>query len=170
MRAVLQPRVPRALPTVDSHCDGAYARWPRSREFVASETSRESIESGGVPTIGLGRVDPIDLDDLVADFDRAQGTLEEHAALLVLARLSPLAMMPRLISAIDSYRPDIIVRDNTDFGAHVAGSLFELPVITVDTNLETSLYARASLYLPSVNRLRRSFGLRGLDSSAELST
>lgn len=65
--------------------------------------------------------------------------------------------LPDLLRLCESWQPDVIVRDLTEFGGYLAGELLEIPHAAVQVGAYRPALQR--LIAPELNRLRRALGL-----------
>ncbi|TWP49959.1 glycosyltransferase family 1 protein [Lentzea tibetensis] len=77
----------------------------------------------------------------------------------IFGRLDATAAVPRLLTLMESWRPDLVVRESAEFGSAVAAELHSVPVTRVGIGLGEMEDMMISIAAPNVDALRRSYRL-----------
>lgn len=77
----------------------------------------------------------------------------------IFARLDATAAVPRLLTLMESWRPDLVVRESAEFGSAVAAELHSVPVTRVGIGLGEMEDLMISVAASNVDALRRSYRL-----------
>ncbi|MDQ4133684.1 MAG: glycosyltransferase [Actinomycetota bacterium] len=86
----------------------------------------------------------------------------------VFGRLDARATLPGMLAAIEEWRPDLILRENAEFGSYVAAERYGLPQVRVATGLGVFDDWGLPLVVAPLAELRRSVGLVPDDEGARL--
>lgn len=122
------------------------------RAFATSEAQHH----GGVPT-------ERDLTPLVVDAHAAEVEFAQNFAELGARRMA--SAMPPIL---EEFRPDVIVRDETDLGTTIAAELADVPVVT-HLVLASGLLVQPALVVPKLDEVRAEHGLAPDPGLARLS-
>jgi UDP:flavonoid glycosyltransferase YjiC (YdhE family) len=79
----------------------------------------------------------------------------------VFGRLDATAALPRLLDAIVSWRPDVVIRESAEFGGLVAAEVHGTPHARVAIGLGEMEHLVDTLATPNVDLLRGKYGLTG---------
>jgi hypothetical protein len=79
----------------------------------------------------------------------------------VFGRLNTTASLPRLREACGEWRPDVVVRESSEFGSAIAAELHEMPVARVGLGLAALEEVSLGIAAGPVDSLRRAAGLPG---------
>ncbi|GLZ34428.1 glycosyl transferase [Lentzea sp. NBRC 105346] len=77
----------------------------------------------------------------------------------IFARLDAAAAVPRLLEAIASWRPDLVIRESAEYGSLVAAEVHGVPCIRVNSGLTVVEDQMLSMASSNVDLLRLSYGL-----------
>jgi UDP:flavonoid glycosyltransferase YjiC (YdhE family) len=94
-------------------------------------------------------------DDFFPGYLRARGA--SQAGLLV--RLAGKGMVDDLRALCKAWRPDVLVRDASEFGAIFVGELLSIPVVVLGIGLRPPAQWMHKLYAPKFSALREKYGL-----------
>ncbi|WP_443078948.1 hypothetical protein [Streptomyces sp. NBC_01497] len=93
-----------------------------------------SVRSRGLEYLPCDDLDPAELDGLTSGPNTGQ-----LRAAHVFANLGPRAMLPGLLGAMDSWRPDLVLRDVAEIGSLVAAAIRSIPQVQVLFGLASTL-------------------------------
>jgi UDP:flavonoid glycosyltransferase YjiC (YdhE family) len=98
--------------------------------FALPRSSCAWVEAAGVPVVPLG----IDWDGVLQVYPDLEVRLRDPRWLLnaVLAGLLPQRAVPELLAFMERWRPDVLVREASEFGAYIAAELTGIPDATVE--------------------------------------
>ena len=77
----------------------------------------------------------------------------------VFGRLAPERLMPDLEAAVENWRPDVLLRESSEFAACLLAERLRLPHVAVATGSDSTLEAVRRIYAPALDALRRRHGL-----------
>lgn len=111
-------------------------------------------------------------DQLGAVFARLPGLPREEANRVVISevfgRLDARAALPVLLETVESWRPDVVVRDPCEFGALAAAAWYGLPQVQVAIGLGRLLQMAAGWLEDPIRELEAAAGLADLQGAARL--
>lgn len=123
---------------------------------ATADSMTVAVRARGLTPVSAGfDWDAARADDYFPGYLRARGA--SQARLLI--RLAGRGMVEDLIKLCDDWRPDIIVRDASEFGAIFAGELLDLPVAVLGIGLRPPVEWMRKLYTPNFVALRERYGL-----------
>jgi hypothetical protein len=110
-------------------------------------------------------VDDPPADEMAATFGGLAGLSHEEANVLVVrevfGRLDATAAVPRLLAAIDEWRPDVVVHESAELGGPVAAEVRGVPHARVGIGLAAMERLMLELASPNIDALRAAYGLTG---------
>ena len=129
--------------------------------FVAQQRTRSQIEAKGFLIVTTA--EPPNGQELASAFERGKElpTLFEqvdHGLREVFADIFTRLQIPAVLQGVDTWQPDLIVRDEADFGAAIAAELKGIPCVTVLV-VAAGSFVRPELVAEPLNTLRKKHGL-----------
>jgi UDP:flavonoid glycosyltransferase YjiC (YdhE family) len=129
--------------------------------FVAQDRTANEVTASGLPIVT--EVPPPGDQEVAAAFQRANAlpTLFEQVdqgLCDVFASIFAQHQIPAVLQACDAWQPDLIVRDEADFGGAIAAELAGIPSATVLV-VAAGSFVRGDLVAKPLNELRIAHGL-----------
>jgi hypothetical protein len=148
---------------------------PFVRSFL---TGGHDVLVAGPPALGPSVVDaefwPVDdppRAEMATVFGGLAGRSHEEANALIVgevfARLDATAAVPRLLAAIDGWRPDVVVHESAELGGPVAAEVRGVPHARVGIGLAAMERLMIDIASPNIDALRAAYGLAGSHRIAE---
>lgn len=110
-------------------------------------------------------------EEMAEVYDRLPHVSRAEANTLVLSeifgRLDATAALPRLREAVESWRPDVVLRESADFGGAVAAELHGVPHARVSIGIASMDRLAFTTASANVDALRHAHGLTGTHRLAE---
>ncbi len=119
-----------------------------------------NLDREGLPHIAVGDPPEEDWMPLMAHFGELD--LDTADALMVgefFGRIDTRAALPELLRFVESWRPDVIVRESWEFASAIASELHDVPLVRVGLGLASLDESAATLAAPAVNDARLAVGL-----------
>jgi UDP:flavonoid glycosyltransferase YjiC (YdhE family) len=137
------------------------ARAANAEILVAAPASFEqAVEGAGFPFRALG--EPT-MDEWGAAMAGVRGLSEEDGNKLVIGevfgRLDAGRALPAMLSTLDDWQPDIVVRETFEFASLVAAEAREVPHVHVATGILAASSRALPAASPAIDELRASLGL-----------
>jgi UDP:flavonoid glycosyltransferase YjiC (YdhE family) len=95
----------------------------------------------------------------MSTFDMPFEKASERIIGIDFGKLEPRAALSSVLATIDSWRPDIVIRESYDFAAAIAAELRAVPVCSIAVGLEVTERWTLAQALPYLGELRRELGL-----------
>lgn len=124
--------------------------------FAGAGSLAATVEDAGFESLAAASVSPAPARRVplrAVDRDREERDLRER-----FARRAARARLPEVASACASWRPDLLVCDETDFGAALAAERLGIPHVVCELNASGS-FVRAEVVAEALDGLRAEHGL-----------
>ena len=129
--------------------------------FAATPEAERHLARAGFRRRGVAAPAPDDLAEVWARLQAAPPHETMAGALRdMFARCYGAAALPGMLAAVGNWRPDMVIRESTEFASAVAADRFGVPHVRVGITLSTALEDSAlALAAPGLDELRASVGL-----------
>ncbi|MDQ4010093.1 MAG: glycosyltransferase [Actinomycetota bacterium] len=135
---------------------------------AAPESFAAAVDRAGYPYWPCADIDPDERAAVHARFLAAEPENRNAVMVTLFADLAVRSIMPGMLSAIDEWRPDVLLREFSEFGSSIAAELRQVPQVQVLIGLDKFVDFTIPLAAPAVAKFRESLGLAPDDAGDRL--
>ena len=124
------------------------------------EQHRANVERVGLPFAPVGDPPADEWMPLMSEFAALDlDTANERMVGDFFAGIDTRAALPALTGIVETWKPDLVVRESWEFGSTIAAELHDIPVARVGLGLASVEELSIEIAAPTVDRVRRATGL-----------
>jgi UDP:flavonoid glycosyltransferase YjiC (YdhE family) len=127
---------------------------------AAQDQHRANVERVGLPFAPVGDPPSDEWMPLMSEFAELDlDTANQRMIGDFFAGIDTRAALPALTEIVQSWKPDLVVRESWEYGSTIAAELHEIPIARVGLGLTSMEELSIEVAAPTVDRIRRTNGL-----------